>query len=144
MAVCQKLACHNQGDSSFTGGVNNWRPGAVAVVPPKSTTNAWCQRWSTQPKSVGYRGTLGLPKVSELVKGRTSCHKTLLQYTNGSLNKWRSALCADSQLPGEGPTDVEDAPTPAQSKPDDDDDIPVNNFSVMSERVFLGWISTKY
>ena len=37
--------------------------------------------------------------------------------------KVRSALCAASQLPGEEPTDVEDAPTPAcLSKPDDDDD----------------------
>ena len=27
--------------------------------------------------------------------------------------KVRSALCAASQLPGEGPTDVEDAPAPA-------------------------------
>ena len=30
-------------------------------------------------------------------------------YTNGS----RSALSAASQLPGEGPTDVDDAPAPA-------------------------------
>ena len=29
------------------------------------------------------------------------------------LPKVRSALCAASQLPGEGPTDVEDAPAPA-------------------------------
>ena len=53
--------------------------------------------------------------MSELVKGRASCHKTLLQ-----IYKWQSypksdlaALCAASQLPGEGPTDVEDAPAPA-------------------------------
>ena len=45
----------------------------------------------------------GLPKVSELVKGRASCHKTLLP----------SALCAARQLPGEWPTDVEGAPAPA-------------------------------
>ena len=37
------------------------------------------------------------------------------------LPKVRSALCAASQLPGEGPTDVEDAPAP-KSKPDDGDD----------------------
>ena len=37
------------------------------------------------------------------------------------LPKVRSALCAASQLPGEGPTDVEDAPA-LKSKPDDDDD----------------------
>ena len=38
------------------------------------------------------------------------------------LPKVRSALCAASQLPGEGPTDVEDAPAPAcKSKPDDDE-----------------------
>ena len=35
------------------------------------------------------------------------------------LPKVRSALCAASQLPGEGPTDVEDAPTTVcLSKPD--------------------------
>ena len=49
--------------------------------------------------------------MSELVKGRASCHKTLLQMA--VLPKVRSALCAASQLPGEGPTDVEDAPAPA-------------------------------
>ena len=39
------------------------------------------------------------------------------------LPKVRSALCAASQLPGEGPATVEDAPTPAcLSIPDDDDD----------------------
>ena len=39
------------------------------------------------------------------------------------LPKVRSALCAASQLPGEGPTDKEDAPSPAcQSQPDNDDD----------------------
>ena len=37
------------------------------------------------------------------------------------LPKVRSALCAASQLSGEGPTDVEDAPEPAwYSKPGDD------------------------
>ena len=30
------------------------------------------------------------------------------------LPKVRTALCAASQLPGEGPTDVEDAPAPAR------------------------------
>ena len=39
------------------------------------------------------------------------------------LPKVRSALCAASQLPGEGPTDVDDAPAFARSlKPNDDDD----------------------
>ena len=39
------------------------------------------------------------------------------------LPKVRSTFCAASQLPGEGPTDVEDAPAPAHlSMPDDDDD----------------------
>ena len=39
------------------------------------------------------------------------------------LAKVRSALCAARQLPGDGPTDVEDAPAPAcLSKPVDDDD----------------------
>ena len=39
------------------------------------------------------------------------------------LSKVRSALCAASQIPGEGPTDVEDAPAPApKSKSDDNDD----------------------
>ena len=40
-----------------------------------------------------------------------------------ALAKVRSALCAASQLPGEGPTNLENAPTPAcLSIPDDDDD----------------------
>ena len=51
--------------------------------------------------------------MSELVKGRASCHKTLLQISKCVLSKVRSALSAASQLPGEGPTDVEDAPAPA-------------------------------
>ena len=39
------------------------------------------------------------------------------------LPKVRTDLCAASQLPGEGLTDVEDAPAPThKSKPDDDDD----------------------
>ena len=39
------------------------------------------------------------------------------------LPKVRSALCAASQLPGERPTDVEDAPAPAcYSKHDDDEE----------------------
>ena len=49
--------------------------------------------------------------MSELVKERATCHKTLLQMA--VLPKVRSALCAASQLPGEGPTDVEDPPAPA-------------------------------
>ena len=56
------------------------------------------------------RGALGLLKVSELVKGRAFCHKTLLQrYKWQSYPKYkvRSALCAASQLPKEGPNDVE-------------------------------------
>ena len=48
--------------------------------------------------------------MSELVKGRASCHKTLLQkYKMAVLPEVRSALCSASQLPGEWPTDVEDA-----------------------------------
>ena len=40
------------------------------------------------------------------------------------LPKVRPALCAASQLPREGPTDVEDALTSAHySKPDDDDKL---------------------
>ena len=50
--------------------------------------------------------------MSELVKGRASCHKTLLQMA--VLPKVRFAPCAATQLPGEGPTDVEDAPSPAR------------------------------
>ena len=53
--------------------------------------------------------------MSELVKGRASCHITLLQkYKMAVLLKVRSALCASSQLPGEGPADVVDAPAPAR------------------------------
>ena len=52
--------------------------------------------------------------MSELVNGRTSCHKTLLQ-----IYKWQSYPKKDLlsvQLAShlvEGPTDVEDAPAPA-------------------------------
>ena len=38
------------------------------------------------------------------------------------LPKVRSALCAASQLSGEGPTDVEDAPHLQVNDDDDDDD----------------------
>ena len=69
---------------------------------------------AASPSQKGTGGDLRLLKVSELVKGRASCHKTLQQiYTNGSLTQSKLALCAASQLPGEGPTDVEDAPAPA-------------------------------
>ena len=47
-----------------------------------------------------------------LLIGRASCHKTLLQMS--VLPKVKSFLCADSQLPGDGPTDVEDAIAPAR------------------------------
>ena len=48
--------------------------------------------------------------MSELVKGRASCHKTLLLIKKMAvLPKVRYALCAAR----EGPTDVEDAPAPA-------------------------------
>ena len=40
--------------------------------------------------------------MSELGKGKASCHKTLLQHTI-ALPKVRSALCAASQLHGGGP-----------------------------------------
>ena len=53
--LCLKLTCHNFGNSSFTAGVN---------MP----TSRCC--------GSGPGGGLGLPKVSELVKGRASCHKT--------------------------------------------------------------------
>ena len=41
------------------------------------------------------------------------------------LHKVGSALLAASQLPGEGPTDVEDAPTPARQSKQNDDDEPL-------------------
>ena len=42
------------------------------------------------------------------------------------LPKVRSALCAARQLPGDGPTDVDDAPAPTyQSKPNDDSTVPL-------------------
>ena len=42
--------------------------------------------------------------MSELVKGRAFCHKTLLQiYKYAVLPKLRTALCAASQLPGGSP-----------------------------------------
>ena len=52
-------------------------------------------------------------KCLELVKDRASCHKTATNIQMAVLPKVRSALCAASHLPGEGPTDVEDAPAPA-------------------------------
>ena len=52
--------------------------------------------------------------MSEFVKGRAPCHKTATNIHMADLPKFRSALCAASQLPGEGPTDVEDAPVPAR------------------------------
>ena len=51
--------------------------------------------------------------MSELVKGRASCHKTATNIQLAVLPKVRSALCAASQLLGEEPTDVEEAPAPA-------------------------------
>ena len=39
------------------------------------------------------------------------------------LPKVKSALCAASQLPGEGPTDLEDAPNSAHKSKLDDDDV---------------------
>ena len=66
---------------------------------------------AASPSQKGTGGGLRLLKVSKLVKGMASCHKTL--QTNGSLTQSKLALCAASQLPGEGPTDVEDAPAPA-------------------------------
>ena len=58
------------------------------------------------------------------MKGRASCRETLLQLFTTVLPKVRSALCAASLLPGEGLTDVEDAPAPAclPNYDDDDDD----------------------
>ena len=40
--------------------------------------------------------------------------KLCYKFTNGSLNKVRSALCAASQSRGEGPPGVEDAPASAR------------------------------
>ena len=54
--------------------------------------------------------------MSELVKGKASYHKTLLHVAYIQMTvlpKVRTALCAASELPGEGPTYVEDAPAPA-------------------------------
>ena len=52
--------------------------------------------------------------MSELVEGRASCHKTATNIQMAVLPKVRTALCVASQLPEEGPTDVEDAPAPAR------------------------------
>ena len=48
--------------------------------------------------------------MSELVKGRASCHKSATNKQMAVFPKVRSALCAAGQLPGERPTDVEDVP----------------------------------
>ena len=54
------------------------------------------------------------------------------------LHKVRSALCAASQLPREGPTDVEDASAPAcLSKPDDDDSFPKSAHIVLLSLKFV-------
>ena len=57
--------------------------------------------------------------MPELVKGRASCHKTLLAtyIQMAVLPKVRSALRAASQLP----TDVDALAPACLSKPDDDD-----------------------
>ena len=48
---------------------------------------------TAHPSQKGTGGGLGLWKVSELVKGRASCHITLLNiYTNGSLTQ--SKICS--------------------------------------------------
>ena len=57
----------------------------------------------------GTGGSLGLLKGSEFVNERASCHQTATNIQMAVLLKVRSALCATSQLPGEGPTDVKDA-----------------------------------
>ena len=54
-----------------------------------------------------------------------------------SYPKVRSALCAASQLPGERPTDVEDAYTPArQTKPDNDESEPVTPLYILTLGLF--------
>ena len=50
--------------------------------------------------------------MSELVKeGHPAIKNFAPNKQMAVLPKVKSALCAASQLPGEGPTDVEDAPT---------------------------------
>ena len=44
----------------------------------------------------------------------------------------RSAMCAASQLPGRGASDVDVAPVPAQQSDDDDDYLPSNALPVLS------------
>ena len=88
-------------------------PGAVEVVQWKSTTYSWCQCWSTQPKSVGNRWSSW--SAESVGVGERKGILPLNFATNiqmAVLPKVRTALCAASQLPGEGPTDVEDAPVP--------------------------------
>ena len=65
----------------------------------------------TQSRSLGNRWSSW---TAESVKGRASCQKNFATNIQMAiLPKVRTALCAASQLPGEGPIYVEDAPAPA-------------------------------
>ena len=84
----------------------------------KGTTNSRC----LEDGAVGRSWTAKSVRVSER-KGIIPLN-VAENIQMAALPKVRSALCAASQLPGEGPTDVEDAP-----QPDCDDDV-LNIFPV--------------
>ena len=100
--LCQKLACHNLGDSSFTAGVN--RPSSRCGSSGPAEEHYLFMVPTLEHKAQGTGGALGLPKVSELMKGRASCLKTATNIQMAVLPKVRIALCAASQLSGDGPT----------------------------------------
>ena len=72
---------------------------------------------------VGGRPWPGRPKMTQKKLTGNDCHECKLMTVNlQDRNTWRSsvrsAVGAAIQLPGRGPTDVDDAPTPAcYSKP---------------------------
>ena len=87
--LCQKLACHNLGESCFTAGVNRPTSRCCSSGPAKEHYKFMVP----MVEHIVPNGALRLTKVSELVKGRASCHKIFLQiYKWQSYPKW-DLLC---------------------------------------------------
>ena len=100
--LCQKLACLNLGDSSFTAEVNRSSSRCGSSGPAEEHYLFMVP--TLEHKAQGTGGALGLPKVSELMKGRASCLKTATNIQIADLPKVRTALCEASKLSGDGHT----------------------------------------
>ena len=84
------------------------------MVQPNITTNSRSQWWSTQAKSLGYRWSSWTAESVQVGERKGILPKNFATNIEMTvLSKVSSALCAASQLPGERPTDVEDAPAPS-------------------------------